>query len=254
MTNRLVTMIEQRRATLTNLQGELADLEKARVLLTDGEPDWPAFAALWQRSGAAHVVIYRASKNGKMYRRLVLYVGAGASTEELLALRGDLGGTLTLAPRRRWIATGALAKWLCQGMLPHVEGSWKEQLRDLLATETSGCVSPKVIKAATPSRPIPQCIAPPKPTRARLPRAIPATPTPVREAPAPPPAQVVQVAKKDPVPSLGHPPPQVAPQRGPWCVVDAQGAVLAQGLDRHRMEELAEVVEGRVVPAGQVVK
>lgn len=247
MANRLVTLIKDKQASLTKLRGELADLEKARALLTDGEPDWPALAALWQRSGGAYVILYRASKNSKKYRRLVLYIGAGASTDELLALKGDLGGTLMLSPRRRWVAAGVLAKRLCQGMLPYVGGGKGERLRDLLATETSGCLSPEVkpVKATH--------VRPPRPAKTRLrkailPKAIPAPPIPAGEAPAP----VVRAAKRDPVPALGIPPPKVAPQRGPWRVVDAKGVVLAQGLDRQRMEELAEVVEGRVVPAGQV--
>ena len=111
MANRLVTLIKHRQATLTKLRSELEVLERAQTLLAVGT-DSSALAALWERSGGAHVLTYRASKNGKLYRRLVLWVGAGASTEELLALQGDLGGTLLLAPRRRWIAQGALARRL----------------------------------------------------------------------------------------------------------------------------------------------
>jgi len=132
MANRLVALIKDKQASLTKLQGELADLEKARALLAAGT-DSSTLAALWQRSGGAHVIGYRSSKNGKIYRRLVLWVGTWASAEELLALKVDVGGTVLLAPRRRWIATGRLARRLCQEIFPHVGGQKKERLRELLA-------------------------------------------------------------------------------------------------------------------------
>lgn len=236
----------------------LGELEVSRTLLVGGDPDWPVLAALWERSGGAHVLVCRASKNWKMYRRLVLWIGAGASTEELLALKGDLGGTLLLAPRRRWIAQGALARRLCQGILPHIRSSKKERLRDLLAGETAGCASPKV-KVVRPKRVRPPRPARTRPPKTRLPKTrlpepsqpvpIPLAPTPARDTPA---STVVRAVKKDPVPTLGLRPPPIAPQRGPWRVVDAAGTVLAQGPDRRRAEELADLLGGRVVPAGQV--
>mgnify|MGYP001613153572 CR=1 FL=1 len=56
MTNRLVTLIQQRQATIAKLKDELADAIKARILVGgwDGpEPEWPALAALWERTEAA---------------------------------------------------------------------------------------------------------------------------------------------------------------------------------------------------------
>ena len=258
MANQLVTLIKHRQATLTKLRGELEVLERAQTLLAAGT-DSSTLAALWERSGGAHVLTYRASKNGKLYRRLVLWVGTWASADELLALKRDLGGTIQLAPRRRWVATGTRARRLCEGIISHVSGRKGERLRELLGTETAGCVSPKVPKARRS--------APPKPARTILPKTrlpkprhpvpIPATPIPPREAPAAPAQEPpMPKPKKDPVPALGVTPPRVpiAPQRGPWRVVDAQGVVLAEGPDRRRAEELAEVLGGSVVPAGQVVK
>src|SRR3990167_1771803 len=204
MANRLVALIKDKQASLTKLQGELADLEKARALLAAGT-DSSTLAALWQRSGGAHVIGYRSSKNGKIYRRLVLWVGTWASAEELLALKVDVGGTVLLAPRRRWIATGRLARRLCQEIFPHVGGQKKERLRELLAVETSGCASPKV-KTVRAKR-----VRPPQ-SVSRLPKTslpgpshpapILAPPVPTRNTPAPPSAQVVRAVKKDPVPAL----------------------------------------------------
>ena len=118
----------------------------------------------------------------------------------------------------------------------------------MLAGETAGCASPKV-KVVRPKR-----VRPPRPARtSRLPEPsqpvpIPLAPTPARDTPAP---TVVRAVKKDPVPTLGLRPAPIAPQRGPWRVVDAAGTVLAQGPDRRRAEELADLLGGRVVPAGQ---
>ena len=247
MANQLVTLIKHRQATLTKLRGELEVLERAQTLLAAGT-DSSTLAALWERSGGAHVLTYRASKNGKLYRRLVLWVGTWASADELLALKRDLGGTIQLAPRRRWVATGTRARRLCEGIISHVSGRKGERLRELLASETAGCVSPRIPKTRRSARPRPARTILPKASlpKPRRPVPIPARETPAAPAPMPKP-------KKDPVPTLGVTPPRVpiAPQRGPWRVVDAQGVVLAEGPDRRRAEELAEVLGGSVVPAGQ---